>query len=120
MKNQEETQLTVGDLASRTGLAASAIRFYETKGLVTPTRSEGGQRRFQRSDIRRLSFILIAQRLGFTLTIIGEQLGALPEGRTPTKRDSPEAFTTRSKSGFAASQAFATVSLPVLVAAACR
>ena len=58
--------LTIGDLARRTGLSVSAIRFYEAKGLVTPIRSAGNQRRYLRSDIRRLSFAMIAQRLGLT------------------------------------------------------
>lgn len=80
-------RLTIGQVARRTGLSVSAIRFYETRGLVTPLRNAGGQRRFRASDIRRLSFVLIAQQLGFPLEEISERLGALPEGRTPTKRD---------------------------------
>ncbi len=79
--------LSIGDLAARTGLSVSAIRFYETKGLVTPARNAGGQRRFLRSDIRRLSFVLIAQEFGFTIAEIADHLKSLPEGRTPTKRD---------------------------------
>ena len=79
--------LSIGDLARRTGLAVSAIRFYEEKGLVHPTRSPGGQRRFRRSDIRRLSFIRIAQQLGLTIDAIASELAALPDGRTPTARD---------------------------------
>jgi len=79
--------LSIGDLSARTGLSVSAIRFYETKGLVTPARNAGGQRRFLRSDIRRLSFVLIAQEFGFTIAEIADHLKSLPEGRTPTKRD---------------------------------
>ena len=79
--------LSIGDLAKRTGLSVSAIRFYETRGLVAPDRNAGGQRRFERSDIRRLSFIQISQRLGLTLEEIGGALASLPDGRTPTKRD---------------------------------
>lgn len=79
--------LSIGDLAERTGLAVSAIRFYEDKGLVRSTRNSGGHRRFERADIRRLSFVLICQQLGFTLREIREQIENLPEGRTPTKRD---------------------------------
>ena len=60
--------LSIGQLADRTGLSVSAIRFYETKGLISPGRNTGGQRRFQRADIRRLSFVLIAQQFGFTST----------------------------------------------------
>ncbi len=79
--------LAIGDLAARTGLSVSAIRFYEARGLVSALRNSGGQRRFMRSDIRRLSFIRIAQQLGFTIEEIGALLGALPEGRTPTQKD---------------------------------
>lgn len=79
--------IAIGELAARTGLTVSAIRFYETKGLVTPSRNDGGQRRFRRSDIRRLSFVLIAQQLGLPLADIVKVLKALPEGRTPTQKD---------------------------------
>ncbi|MET1414679.1 redox-sensitive transcriptional activator SoxR [Roseibium sp. HPY-6] len=79
--------LSIGELAERTGLAVSAIRFYEEKGLVHPIRNSGGQRRFLRADIRRLSFVLVAQEFGFTISEIAVQLGRLPEGRAPTKAD---------------------------------
>ncbi|MGP1282047.1 MAG: redox-sensitive transcriptional activator SoxR [Parasphingopyxis sp.] len=79
--------LSIGDLAARTGLSVSAIRFYEEKGLVHPLRSRGGQRRFLRSDIRRLSFVLIAQQLGLSIGEIEAQLAKLPQGRAPTQRD---------------------------------
>lgn len=79
--------LSIGELAERTGLSVSAIRFYETKGLVTPVRNKGGQRRFLRADLRRLSFVLVAQEFGFSITEIAEQLGKLPDGRAPTKAD---------------------------------
>ena len=79
--------LPIGMLARRTGLSTSAIRFYEDKGLLRAHRTGGNQRRFLRSDIRRLSFILIAQKLGLTLEEIAEQLTRLPEGRTPTSFD---------------------------------
>jgi MerR family redox-sensitive transcriptional activator SoxR len=79
--------MTIGDLAERTGLAVSAIRFYETKGLVTPARNAGGQRRYLRSDIRRLSFVQIAQQLGFSIEDIRTALATLPAGRTPTQKD---------------------------------
>jgi MerR family redox-sensitive transcriptional activator SoxR len=78
---------TIGELARRTGLSVSAIRFYEARGLVAPVRTGGNQRRFLRSDIRRLSFALIAQRCGLTLTEIEAELGALPLGRAPTRAD---------------------------------
>lgn len=80
-------QLSIGDLAERTGLSVSAIRFYETKGLVTPARNAGGRRCFLRADIRRLSFVLIAQEFGFTIAEIANQLKHLPNGRAPTKAD---------------------------------
>jgi MerR family redox-sensitive transcriptional activator SoxR len=79
--------IPIGALARRTGLAISAIRFYEARGLLTSLRTQGNQRRFLRSDIRRLSFILIAQRLGLGLTEIEEALSSLPQGRTPTLAD---------------------------------
>ena len=79
--------LTIGDLSRRTGLSVSAIRFYEARGLVSAIRTTGNQRRFLRSDIRRLSFALIAQRLGLSLGEIEAELGRLPQGRAPTQRD---------------------------------
>ncbi|MFM5917501.1 MAG: redox-sensitive transcriptional activator SoxR [Novosphingobium sp.] len=79
--------LPIGELARRTGLAVSAIRFYEDKGLIQALRTSGNQRRFLRSDIRRLSFILIAQKLGLGLAEIEEELAKLPQGRTPTLND---------------------------------
>lgn len=79
--------LPIGELARRTGLAVSAIRFYEDKGLIAAFRTMGNQRRFLRSDIRRLSFILIAQKLGLGLAEIETQLASLPQGRTPTLAD---------------------------------
>jgi MerR family transcriptional regulator, redox-sensitive transcriptional activator SoxR len=79
--------LPIGDLARRTGLAVSAIRFYEDKGLIAAFRTMGNQRRFFRSDIRRLSFILIAQKLGLGLAEIEAELSKLPMGRTPTIND---------------------------------
>ena len=79
--------LPIGDLARRTGLAVSAIRFYEDKGLVQAMRTMGNQRRFLRSDIRRLSFILIAQKLGLGLVEIEAELSRLPQGRTPNQSD---------------------------------
>ncbi len=79
--------LSIGQIARRTGLAVSAIRYYEELGLVQPERNAGGQRRYLRSDIRRLSFVMIAQQFGFSLPQIAEGLAGLPSGRTPTKAD---------------------------------
>lgn len=87
MANKGDMQLTIGELAARTGLSVSAIRFWEEKGLVEALRTRGGQRRFLRSDIRRLSFALIAQQLGFSLQQISRELAVLPQGRTPTAAD---------------------------------
>jgi MerR family redox-sensitive transcriptional activator SoxR len=79
--------LSIGELARRTGLSVSAIRFYESRRLVQAVRTAGNQRRFPRSDIRRLSFAVIAQQLGMSLAEIEAELGALPQGRTPTRED---------------------------------
>jgi MerR family redox-sensitive transcriptional activator SoxR len=79
--------LPISRLAERTGLAPSAIRYYEEEGLITPGRGPGGHRQFEKSDIRRLSFIIIAQKLGFSIAEIRAQLSTLPEGRTPTAAD---------------------------------
>lgn len=79
--------ISIGQLAKRTGLSVSAIRYYEQRGLVDAERNAGGQRRFLRSDIRRLSFVLIAQQFGFTIEQIRRELAGLPKSRTPNKRD---------------------------------
>ena len=79
--------ITIGDLAARTGVAVSAIRFYEAKGLVAALRTSGNQRRFLRADIRRVSFILIAQGLGLSLEEIAAELARLPGTRTPNAAD---------------------------------
>ncbi|MDR6834301.1 MULTISPECIES: redox-sensitive transcriptional activator SoxR [unclassified Sphingopyxis] len=79
--------IAIGELSARTGVAVSAIRFYEAKGLVEALRTGGGQRRFLRADIRRVSFILIAQQLGLSLGEIAAELGRLPAGRTPNGAD---------------------------------
>ena len=79
--------IPIGEMARRTGLSVSAIRFYEDKGLIEPVRTSGNQRRFLRSDIRRVSFILIAQQLGLSLGEIDEVMRSLPHGRTPNARD---------------------------------
>ena len=79
--------LPIGALAERTGLSVSAIRFYEEQGLVTPMRTAGNQRRYLRADIRRLSFIRIAQQLGLSLEEIRGALASLPYRRTPNAKD---------------------------------
>src|SRR3989442_1409091 len=79
-----EPELAIGEVAERSGLAVSAIRFYEDKGLVVSTRTAGGQRRFRRDVLRRLAFIQAAQRVGLTLEEIGGALGLLPPDSGPT------------------------------------
>ncbi len=80
-------EIAIGRLAARTGLAVSAIHFYETRGLVSSHRNGAGHRRFVPSDIRKLSFVKIAQELGFPLARIAEILAGLPGNRAPTRKD---------------------------------
>ncbi len=79
--------ITIGALAERTGVSPSALRFYESEGLIHATRSEGGQRRYTRDTIRRVSFIRVAQQVGLRLEEINTALASLPDARTPTERD---------------------------------
>lgn len=79
--------LTISQVVERSGFAASALRFYESQGLIQSTRSAGGQRRFERSVLRRLAFIRAAGNVGLTLQEIREELDRLPDGRTPTRTD---------------------------------
>ena len=79
--------LTIGQAASRCGVAASALRFYEQRGLIRSIRNAGNQRRYHRSMLRRISVIRVAQGLGLTLAEIEDALARLPDGRTPTRRD---------------------------------
>lgn len=72
-------QLTIGELAQRTGVATSALRFYEDKGLITSERTDGNQRRYPRATVRRVSIIRAAQRVGLTLEEIGQALDVLPQ-----------------------------------------
>jgi MerR family redox-sensitive transcriptional activator SoxR len=79
--------LTIGQLSERTGVAPSALRFYEAEGLVHATRTDGGQRRYHRSELRRVSFIRVAQQVGLRLDEIREALASLPDGRIPDDDD---------------------------------
>lgn len=79
--------LTIGDLSVRTGLSVAAIRFYETHGIVHPVRNDGGHRRFGAHDLRRLSFAMIAQRLGVSLADIATHMSDLPIHKAPNKAD---------------------------------
>lgn len=79
--------LSIGEVADRTGVAVSAIRFYEAQGLILSTRSSGGQRRFPREVLRRIAFVRIAQQIGLSLDDIASALASLPGERTPTVAD---------------------------------
>lgn len=79
--------LTIGETAERAGVAPSALRYYESQGLISSTRTSGNQRRYERATLRRVSFIRSAQRVGLSLEEITEALSTLPGGRTPTKED---------------------------------
>jgi MerR family redox-sensitive transcriptional activator SoxR len=84
---EREHELTIGALSERTGVATSALRYYEAEGLLHADRSEGGQRRYARDALRRVSFIRVAQQVGHSLEEIRESLASLPDGRTPNQRD---------------------------------
>lgn len=79
--------LTIGEVAARTGVAASALRFYEDEGLLSPSRTDAGHRRYPRELLRRVSFIRAAQEVGIPLAEVGAALAALPDERTPTRED---------------------------------
>ncbi len=80
-------QLTPGELAERSGVAVSALHFYEREGLLHSERTAGNQRRYPRETLRRVAFIRTSQRVGVPLAEIRDALDTLPEGRTPTKKD---------------------------------
>ena len=79
--------LTIGEVARRSGVAASALRFYEDRSLIASEREGSGHRRYRRPVLRRIAFIVFAQRVGLTLEEIAAELAKLPAGRTPTRRD---------------------------------
>lgn len=79
--------LTVGDVATRSGVAVSALHFYEAKGLIESHRSRGNQRRYPREVLRRVAIIKVAQRVGIPLVEVQAALQSLPQGRTPTAAD---------------------------------
>lgn len=79
--------IPIGEVARRSGVAASALRFYEERGLIDAERSGAGHRRFRRSVLRRVAFIVFAQRVGLSLDEIGDELAKLPDGRVPTRDD---------------------------------
>jgi MerR family transcriptional regulator, redox-sensitive transcriptional activator SoxR len=79
--------LTIAEVARRSGVAASALRFYEEKGLITSERAGSGHRRYPRAALRRIAFIVFAQRMGLTLEEVGVELAKLPENRVPERAD---------------------------------
>jgi MerR family redox-sensitive transcriptional activator SoxR len=82
-----DSLLTIGDVARRSGVASSALRFYEERGLISSARAGSGHRRYPRAVLRRIAFIVFAQRIGLTLAEIGVELAKLPPDRAPTRRD---------------------------------
>ncbi|MBO0870903.1 MAG: redox-sensitive transcriptional activator SoxR [Micromonosporaceae bacterium] len=82
-----DQQLTIGELAARSGVAPSALRYYERLGLIRATRTSGNQRRYNRTELRRVAFIRVAAQVGVPLEEIGTALRSLPESRTPTRAD---------------------------------
>jgi MerR family redox-sensitive transcriptional activator SoxR len=80
-------ELTVGQVAARSGVAISAIHFYESRGLIKGWRTSGNQRRYPRVVLRRVAVIKVAQRVGIPLSAIHDELMSLPKGRTPTEKD---------------------------------
>jgi MerR family redox-sensitive transcriptional activator SoxR len=80
-------RVTIGELSARSGVAASALRFYEAQGLISADRTSGNQRRYARDMLRRVAFIRAAQRVGLGLDEIGNALQTLPDGRTPNRAD---------------------------------
>ena len=82
-----QAALTIGELAARSGVAPSALRYYEQLGLIRARRTAGNQRRYDRTELRRVAFVRIAAQVGITLEEIGEALAGLPAGRTPTPED---------------------------------
>lgn len=85
--SSNRAHLTIGQLSARSGVATSALRYYEDLGLITSERSAGNQRRYAQATLRRVAFVRSAQRVGLTLDEVAEALATLPEGRTPTKAD---------------------------------
>lgn len=79
--------LTIGEVARRSGVAASALRYYDERGLITSERAGSGHRRYQRPVLRRIAFIVFAQKVGLTLEDIGRELEKLPDNRVPSRRD---------------------------------
>ena len=82
-----DDELTIGEVATRSGVATSALRYYEDRALITSTRASSSHRRYDRSVLRRVAFIVFAQRVGLSLEEIRDELDKLPAGRVPKRRD---------------------------------
>ncbi len=87
MSSMTDNLIPIGELARRSGVAASALRFYEDQGLLRSLRNDAGRRQFARGDLRRVAFIRAAQAVGLTLDQIRDALASLPDSRTPTQKD---------------------------------
>ncbi|MBP2334016.1 MerR family redox-sensitive transcriptional activator SoxR [Saccharothrix coeruleofusca] len=81
----QATEITIGELSERSGVPASALRFYERKGLIRSRRTAGNQRRYRREVLRQVAFIRASHHLGIPLSVIGDALAKLPEGQAPTR-----------------------------------
>ena len=86
--------MTIGEVARRSGVAASALRYYEDRGLIASERTGAAHRRYPRAVIRRVAFIVFAQKIGLTLEEIGQELAKLPSDRVPNRRDWARLSTT--------------------------
>src|SRR5262249_55366668 len=82
-----DSVLTIGEVARRSGVASSALQFYEERGLIASVRAGSGHRRYRRSVLRRIAFVVFAQKIGFSLEEIGAELAKLPSNRIPTRAD---------------------------------
>ena len=87
LKSSVSELLTIGEVSRRSGVAASALRFYEDRGLIDSERAGSGHRRYARPVLRRIAFVVFAQRVGLTLDEIATELAKLPENRAPNRRD---------------------------------
>ena len=115
--------LTISEVARRSGVAASALRFYEERGLVKSERAGSGHRRYPRAVLRRIAFIVFAQRMGLTLEEVGAELAKLPENRVPERTDWRKSLRVGQSvlmSGLLSSSASGWASPDALVAAACH
>jgi MerR family transcriptional regulator, redox-sensitive transcriptional activator SoxR len=85
--SQVASELSIGEVSARSGVAASALRFYERQGLISSARTDGNQRRYDRAVLRRIAFVQAGRAAGVPLAEIGDALSRLPTGRTPSRKD---------------------------------